>query len=136
MLDENEWKSFEGEKELFFDNDTDIYDLTNGKKISIKEFYSGNYAVDENSDYAKEHNLKDWYAYIYTDGDRIDAVMVQKNMDSLLKQRTTNGLITSIDNSDLVGWTIKLSNARDWSSAKTQWMLKNANLNINLEKHY
>lgn len=134
LLDENDWQSFKGEKELFFDNDTDIYDLTNNKKLGLKEFYSGSYAVDESSDYAKKNNLRDWHAYIYTDGDRISAIMVQKNMDSLLKQRTTNGLISSVTNSDLVGWEIKITNARDWSSAKSQWMQKNADLNVNLEK--
>lgn len=134
LLDENEWQSFKGEKELFFDNDTHIYDLTNDKKISVKEFYSGSYAVDESSDYAKEHNLRDWHSYIYTDGDRISAIMVQEKMDSLLKQRTTNGLISSVDYNDLVGWEISLTNARDWSSIHSKWMEKNADLEINLEE--
>lgn len=135
LLDENEWQSFEGKKELFFDNDTDIYDLDKeGRKISVEEFYSGIYAVDESSDYAKEHNLRDWHAYIYTDGDRISSIMVQKNMDSFLKQRTTNGLISSVTSDDFVGWRVRLTNACDWSNRNSQWMQKNADLNVNLEK--
>ncbi|ABW20134.1 hypothetical protein [Alkaliphilus oremlandii] len=138
LLEENDWQSFDDEKELFFDNDTDIYDLTNNKKLSLKEFYSGSYAVDEDSKYAKDNRLRDWHSYVYTDGDRISAIMVQKNMDSLLRQRVTNGVIApgpnSIRQDRYAGWTIELTNARDWSSAKAQWMEKNANLNINLEK--
>ena len=134
LLEENEWQSFEGEKELFFDNDTDIYDLTNNKKITIKEFYSGDYAVDESSRYAKDQRLKDWHSYVYTDGDRISAIMVQKNMDSLLRQRVTNGIISSVTNDNLVGWGISIKNARDWSSRRFQWMEKNADLQVNLEK--
>lgn len=137
LLDENEWQSLRGEKELFFDNDTDIYDLTNNKKISVKEFYSGNYAVDENSEYAGDNNLRDWHAYIYTDGDRISAVMVQENINRLSRQRVTNGTISpaidSIKDDPQVGWRIVLTNARDWSNAKSQWMEKNADLYINLK---
>jgi hypothetical protein len=134
LLEENQWQSFEDEKELFFDNDTDIYDLTNNKKLSLKEFYSGSYAVDESSKYAKDNKLKDWHSYVYTDGDRISTIMVQKNMDSLLKQRVTNGLVSSVTNDNLVGWGIKVMNARDWSSVRSQWMEKNTDLNVNLEK--
>ncbi len=134
LLDENDWQSFEGEKELYFDNDTDIYDLEEGEKISVEKFYSWRYAVDEDSEYAKSNDFRDWYAYIYTDGDRISSIMVQKNMDSLLKQRTTNGLISSVTSDDFVGWRVRLTNARDWSSRNSQWMQKNADLNVNLEK--
>lgn len=134
LLEENQWQSFDGEKELFFDNDTDIYDLTNKKKLSIKEFYSGSYAVDEDSRYAKDNRLKDWHGYIYTDGDRISSILVQKNMDSLLRQRVTNGIISSVENNQYVGWGIKLTNSSDWSNVRSQWMEKNADLNINLEK--
>lgn len=134
LLEENQWQSFDDEKELFFDNDTDIYDLTNNKKLSIKEFYSGSYAVDEDSKYAKENKLKDWHSYVYTDGDRISAIMVQKKMDSLLRQRVTNALVSSVNNDSLVGWGVKLTNARDWSNVRSQWMEKNTDLNVNLEK--
>lgn len=135
LLDENEWQSFRGEKELFFDNDTDIYDLDKeGRRISIEEFYSGIYAVDEDSKYVRENNLKDWHAYIYTDGDRISAIMAQENMDSLLKQRVTNGLVSSVVNDNFVGWKIRLTNACDWSNAKSQWMGKSADLDVCLER--
>ncbi len=134
LLEENDWESFDDKNELFFDNDTDIYDLTNNKKLSLKEFYSGNYAVDEDSRYARRNHLRDWHSYVYTDGDRISAIMVQKNMDSLLRQRTTNGLIKSVENNNLVGWKIEITNARDWSSAKSQWMEKNADLDVSLEE--
>lgn len=135
ILEENEWQSFDDKKDLFFDNDTDIYDITNGKKLSIKEFYSGNYAVDEDSRYAKRNNLKDWHGYIYTDGDRISSIMVQKKMDSLLRQRVTNGQIATTPIEDnLVGWKTEITNARDWSNRSSQWMEKNTNLNINLEE--
>ncbi|MFW5648181.1 MAG: hypothetical protein ACOCG5_03780 [Candidatus Alkaliphilus sp. MAG34] len=135
LLDENEWQSFRGKKELFFDNDTDIYDLDKeGRRISIEEFYSGIYAIDENSKHARKNNLKDWHAYIYTDGDRISALMAQENMDSLLKQRVTNGLVSSVINDNFVGWKIRLTNACDWSNAKSQWMGKSADLDVCLEK--
>lgn len=137
LLDENEWQSIRGEKELFFDNDTDIYDLDNNKNISVLEFYSGNYAVDEDSEYARDNSLRDWHAYIYTDGDRISAIMIQERISRLSRQRVTNGTISSaidsIKDDPQVGWRIMLTNARDWSSAKSQWMEKNADLYINLK---
>lgn len=157
VLDENQWQSFEGEKELYFDNDTDIYNLDTREKISVKEFYSGNYAVDEGSRYAREHNLRDWHAYVYTDGDRISAIAVKKKMDSLLRQRVTNGIIapmdlrngmiTDLQNMELeeeyksvkderyVGWTARITNPRNWSNIHSKWIEGSSDIYVNLESN-
>ncbi|MFZ5968842.1 MAG: hypothetical protein ACOYVK_16935 [Bacillota bacterium] len=133
-LDKNEWQSFSDTKEFFYDNDTSIFDVEENKTILTKEFYANDYAVDEDSDYADDNNLKDWYGYIYADGDRIASIVVQKNMDSLLPQRITNGIIESVTEDNLVGWELNLQNASDWSSIKDKWMPKNTSLSINLGK--
>ncbi|MEJ8553423.1 hypothetical protein [Tepidibacter sp. Z1-5] len=134
VLDKNEWESFNDKKDLYYDEDTYIYDLENKKVIKPQELAAQDYAVDEDSDYAKKKNLRDWYGYIYTDGDRISAIYVQKNMDSLLRQRTTNGLVESVENDSKLGWTLKVQDAKDWSDRKEQWMSKNTSINISIDK--
>jgi hypothetical protein len=139
LLDRNDWVSFgtekeKDEKELYYDNDTDIFDLENKKKVSAKEFFAKHYAVDEDSSYVRDNNLKDWNAYIYTDGDRIASILLQKNMDSLLKQRVTNGIVERVQDDSLIGWTIYLRDAKDWSSRNEKWMAKNSTIRINLSK--
>ncbi len=134
LLDRNEWESFDDEKELFYDQDTFIYDLEDEKLISSKEFYAGDYAVDEDSSRVKRKNLKDWYGYIYADGDRINTIVVQKSMDSLLKQRVSTGSIESIVDDSMVGWTMTLHDVKDWSNHHNQWMNRTVTTRINLEK--
>ncbi|WIF96023.1 hypothetical protein [Caminicella sporogenes] len=134
VLKKNEWRSFRKEKEFYYDEDTYIYDLENKKQISTKDFYSENYAVDEDSDYAEEHKLRDWYGYMYTDGDKIIAISVKEKLDSLLRQRVTTGVVIedAVEDS-LVGYTVKLGNARDWSRSKNKWMMKNSSLKLRIE---
>ena len=134
ILDGNDWYSYGDPKELYYDNDTTIYDLEAQKLVSPKEFYAKDYAVDEKTDYAKTRNLKDWHGYMYTDGDQIRTIIVQKNMDSLLNQRTTNGVIEKVYEDTLLGWTLVLRDGNDWSSRKKQWMAKNASVQIGLDK--
>jgi hypothetical protein len=139
LLEYHDWVSFatekeKDEKELYYDGDTHIYDLENRKKVSMKEFFAMDYAVDEDSDYVRDNDLKDWYAYIYTDGDRIASILLQKNMDSLLRQRITNGIVESVQDDALVGWKISLRDAKDWSSRNEKWMARNASLSIHLSK--
>lgn len=133
LLNANDWESFSDEKELFYDNDTHIYDLENKKQLTVKEFFSGNYAVDEDSIFSDRNN-RDWYGYVYTDGDRIVGITVKKDMDSLLRQRVTNGIIAHINHDPLVGWAITLNNASDWSTRNEQWMAKNSAIRLNLEE--
>lgn len=133
ILNRNEWESFDEDKKLYFDDDTYFYDLEEKKEISRKEFYSKDYAVDEKSDYAKDKGLKDWYGYMYTDGDRIVAVAVKKRMDSLLRQRITAGTVESVEDDPMTGITITVKDARDWSSRKNQWMPKNQPVRMGID---
>lgn len=133
LLNRNDWESFDDKKELFYDNDTFIYDLEDNKKISFKEFFAGDYAVDE--DNRRKRKLRDWYGYIYTDGDRVSSIYVKKKMDSLLKQRTTIGIVEGAPyDNNLMGWTIRVHDVKDWSSRHEEWMAKNASLNIYLKE--
>lgn len=130
LLDKNNWKSFSDDKELFYDDNTFIYNMEDGKKVSSKEFFSLDFAVDK--DYRKP---RDWYGYLYTDGDRVSTVFVKKSLDSLYLQRTTTAIVETAPNQDrYMGWTIKVSNARDWSSNHEEWMTKNSSLNIYLKE--
>lgn len=131
-LNQNVWESFDEEKELYYDNDTGIYDLEEGQEITPQEFYSKDYAVDEDSERVEDNNLEDWHAYIYTDGDRIVSIAVQKNMDSLLSQRVTNGTIAAVQDDSLTGWTITVREAKDWSNLHERWMARSSNLKVSL----
>ncbi len=134
LLDKNEWESFDENKELFYDQDTTIYDLENKKMIKPNEFYAGDYAVEEDSSRVKKNRLKDWYGYIYADGDRISTIVVQRDMDSLLRQRITTGNIGTVVEDEMVGWTMLLQDAKDWSNHNDKWMTRTVSTRINLEK--
>lgn len=133
LLDRNEWESYDDDKELYLDNDTNIYDMEDGEELTLKEFYSGDYAIDEDSDYAEDKRLRDWHGYVYTDGDRVSVVGIQKKMDSLLRQRVTLGVVQSKEIDNLTGETITISNAKDWSERHNQWMAKSVNLKLMIE---
>lgn len=132
ILNENEWESYNDSKELFYDADTGIYDLEDKRYLTVKEFYAGNYAIDEEN--TQDKKLQDWYAYLYTDGERVVALVAKKNMDSLLRQRISTANIENITNDSQLGWTVNLHQIRDWSSNEEQWMLHSASLRVNLEK--
>lgn len=132
ILDHNEWVSFSDVKELFYDHDTSIYDLDKKHFISPKEFLAGDYSIDPDSERVRENNLHDYYAYVYTDGDRIASIAVQKDMDSLLRQRISSGIIANIGDDASVGWSMTIRDSQDWSNNRSQWMPKNADLRMNL----
>lgn len=133
LLDKNHWQSFPEEKELFYDEDTFIYNMENGTEVSPKEFFSSKFSVDEGS--SKNENERDWYGYLYTEGDRISAAYIKKSLDSLLVQRTTVGIVETnpMENPNM-GWTIKVRDAKDWSSKYKEWINKNASLDIYLRE--
>lgn len=134
LLNRNDWESFDDRKKLYYDSDTGILDIETGRNITPDEFYSRDYSVDEDTEYARDNNLEDWYAYIYSDGDRAAAILLQKDIEPLLEQRATNGTVENIAEDGLVGWTINLMNAVDWSSRKGKWIEKTASTRINLER--
>ena len=133
---QNEWESFDDEKEFYYDNDTFIFDLEEMEQITPEQFITEHYAVDEDSSYARRYGLKSWYAYAYTEGDRIVAIALKKNMDSLLRQRVTLGTIERLEDDLHVGKTVILRDARDWSSRNEKWMAKTLPVRIRVEKPY
>jgi len=61
--------------------------------------------------------------------------MVQKNRDSLLKQRITNGVAGAVpENHKWTGWRINIINASDWSPKNTQWMPRKDSFYLTLEE--
>ncbi|WZL73572.1 hypothetical protein QBE52_02230 [Clostridiaceae bacterium 35-E11] len=139
LLNQHEWESFrtkkeKDEKELFYDHDTMIFNLEEQEYILPKEFFAEDYAVDEDTEYAEEKDLKDWYGYIYADGDRIASIMLQKDLDSLSKQRVTTGTLEQITDDAQVGWVAYLRNAKDYSHRHEKWMPKNSTIRISLRK--
>ncbi len=133
ILNQHEWESYDDEKELYYDLDSSLFDMDNGKVLTAAELYAGNYSVDEDEERAEDNDLEDWYAYVYADGDRIAALAVHQEQDSLMGQRITVGSIRLLSEDSLVGWTALLGDSRDWSSRKDEWMPKTADLRINLE---
>lgn len=133
LLDKNDWRSFSDDKELFYDNDTFIYNMEDGKRVSSKEFFASEFSVDE--DNTRNRKPRDWYGYLYTDGDRISTIFVKKSLDSLYLQRTTTGIVEMGPSKDIhMGWTIKVRDAKDWSSIHEEWMMKNSSLDIYLKE--
>lgn len=130
VLNNHSWESFRENKELFYDNDIYAFDMESKKKITNEEFYSKDYAVDEDSDYAKDKGLKDWYGYIYADGDRIVAIGMFKKLDSIANFRTTLGTVESNTKTATVGYRISLKDVRDFSERKETWMPKTASINV------
>lgn len=135
MIENNRWLAFDEdeEKELYYDNDTYIYDLDNKKIVQAKELYSSDYSVDEDSRRAEKYDLEDWYGYIYTEENRMSSIILQEDMDSLLRQRITTGEIADIDNNPLVGKILTLSNTADFSRVKERWMPKTVDIMVSVE---
>lgn len=144
VLDKNKWESFaygsdEDIKGLYFDNETFIYDLEEDKTLTAKEMFEGEYHVDEDDENRKDKTKRDYNAYIYTDGDRISAIYLREDMDSLLRQRILNATVSSVDetvyeidnpneeNSDL---NIDLRDIKNWSEQSGKWDLGYENRNI------
>jgi hypothetical protein len=40
--------------------------------------------VDEDEERGEDNDLEEWYAYVYADGDRIAALAVHQEQDSLM----------------------------------------------------
>ena len=152
IVNKNEWESFgsikTGVKELYYDNDTFIYvyddkiDPDKGRSLDPEKLLNGEYNVDEDKaqeDYHKK--LRDYYAYVYTDGDRIAGIYLRKNIDSLSRQRIVtatldknplkNGVeINAIEKEEDPNLTLDLRDVKDWSNYSEDWKLKYANLNV------
>ncbi len=137
-LKDNEWLSFTEEKPFFYDEETAIYvyDSVKGKLVALDadEFVAGNYAVNEDSSYAEDNNLKDYYAYVYADGDRAVAIMLQPNLDTLLVQRITTARLSQVENHATLGWRFLLKDSADWSVRQGQWISRTGELNVTLNK--
>ncbi|WP_296971755.1 hypothetical protein [Tepidanaerobacter sp. EBM-38] len=134
ILNRNDWESFDDEKELYYDNDTYIFDMEKMKQITPQEFFAMDYAVDEDSSSSRRQGLKSWHAYAYTDGDRIVAIALKKDMDSLLRQRVTIGTVDKVEEDALVGIKVTLRDAKDWSSRNEKWMPKSLPVKMRVEK--
>lgn len=133
ILNQHEWERYTTDKELYYDLDSDFYNLETQSFISGEELYAGDYVVVENEDRARDLDLEDWYAWIYTDGDRIAAMAVQKEYEGR-GERITAGRVAGVNNDSLVGWTITVGDSRDWSSRREAWVPKNSDLRINVAK--
>ena len=120
---------------LFFDPETFIYDLETEEKISPDEFISGRYAVDEDSLSAEDiaNAVRDYQAYIHTDGDRINNIYLKKTLDPLASQRVTTARVESSFIGDGTGrLTLDLKDVKDWSTRLGNWNLKYANMNLRI----
>lgn len=134
LLNKNEWESFDDDKELYIDDETYIYDLEDNRKITREELYTGEYSVDDGSDYVDDNHLRDWYGYIYTDGDRISSIIVKKKMDSLLRQNINIGDIQSVYDDSSVGMVMNLNNVKQWSRIHDKWKERTMELRQYLEE--
>lgn len=134
ILNKNEWESFDDDKELYYDRDTYIYDVEEGREIISEEFFSKDYAIDDDRSSNRRKGIRSWHSYAYTDGDRIVAIALQKDMDSLLRQRITTGTIEKIEEDSSVGKIATLRDARDWSSRNEKWMVKSIPVRMRVEK--
>lgn len=133
FLNQNQWESFGGEKEFFFDDDIMIFDAERGQEVGFREFVSREYSIDESVSRKKEL-LRDWYAYLWADGDRVSAAYMKKSNDSLLRQRITEGIVLEAPKENkLTGLFTVVQNAKDYSTHGNRWLLKHENLNLYLK---
>jgi len=122
LLEQNDWEGFSDEKALYYDQETVIYDQVANQQIPAAEMITRDYTGNKGS----------WYAYIYADGDRIIGMTLKQNLDSLLRQRVTLGIIESVADDANLGWTLTVREAKDWSSYREQWMPKSAAIRVGI----
>lgn len=96
VVDENAWDDCGSEEDFYYDNDIYIYDTVQKSMITVQELLAGDYSVDESSDRVKDAGLKDYDAYLYTDGSRVLAMALLPEIDSIQKQRVSSGNISNI----------------------------------------
>lgn len=144
VLEKNSWESFAEPKDLAYDNDTFIYDVEKKKTLTAKEFLDGEYHVDESSipsgdsddpSIGELQKLRDYNAYIYTDGDRIAGIYLVKEMDSLLKQDVTTATIKSGPTAnDTIGDTVLvLKDEKNWSELGQKWNVGYGDRNLRIK---
>lgn len=135
-LKDNEWLSFTEDKAFFYDEDSSIlvYSQEEGRlvKISSADFLAGDYVVNEDSSYARDNSLESYYAYIYSDGDRIVAMVLQPSLDALLVQRVTSARLSGVDKHATLGWRLLLKDSADWSNREDRWLSRAGSLNLYL----
>jgi hypothetical protein len=132
ILNDQEWESYSDVKELFYSQDTSIYDVEKQKYLTTDELLAGDYAVDENSSRVIQQRLADWNAYLFTDGDQILGMVVQKSSDSLLRQRVSAGIIKSTGNDEQLGSIVILQDVRDYSSLNSRWMTRDTEMRLSI----
>ncbi len=133
-LEENEWERYRRPVEIFYDQDTYFYDFEKNQAIESQQFLAADYAVDEDSDRAEEADLEDFYAYLYTDGNRAAAVGLCTDPGTLAGQRISSGMVQTVEDDELVGWTLQLYDVKDWSAHREQWMVKDTGIHLNLNQ--
>ena len=127
-LEDNEWRSFSSdEKDVYFDNDTKIYDEDAGKFITSKEFYYGNYA------YNSSNGESNYFSYICADNDRAVAILLRKKTDSVLQQRVTQGIVSSLDTSNAsVGAIAVVDSVTEWNTSSDKWVARDSSLRVGI----
>ncbi len=118
------------EVQLYYGSDSRVYDTETGDWLETGELLAGSYAVDEASEYSEDHDLKDWYGYVYTDSDHIIGMAVEPDKGDLDSLRVSTGTISTVVDDPLIGWSITLGDGYDWSNHNRQWMLKSQFLRL------
>lgn len=126
-LEDNEWRSFSSEKDIYFDNDTKIYDEDAGKFITSREFFSGNYA------YSSSRGESNYFSYICADNDRAVAILLRKKNDSILQQRVSQGVVSSLDTSNAsVGAIAVVDGVTEWNESSNKWVARDGQLRVGI----
>jgi hypothetical protein len=116
-------------RQLNYDNETVLLDWTNGIVINPNEFDRKNYAVDESDPYAIYHGLRDWFAYVYTSGDRLVQVGMWRYPDNLASQIVSIGIVDTLSGSNM-----SMKDAKDWSVSRTDWFPTGSSISLDLSK--
>ncbi|MFD2615534.1 hypothetical protein [Paenibacillus gansuensis] len=119
----HQWQyQYGASKELFYDLDTSIYDLTANKTVPSEEFDRQNYAVDDAS--STWSGRKDWYGYMYVRDDRVVAINVKQTPDNFLNHKTTTAKVVSRN-----GTLLSLKEVKEWSLTKRNWQVMTSSFN-------
>jgi hypothetical protein len=67
MLEDHEWVNYAEDKELYYDNETKLFDADMNRAVAVADFIRGDYYADH-------------YVYAYTVGDRCVGIWVDKRL--------------------------------------------------------
>ncbi len=126
ILEDNHFQQSSSGQTLTIIDETVFLDADNNKTLSLEDFKNDNYAIDESTQYARNHNLRDWYGYLYTDGDVVVSAVIKADLDEYDLLRVSTATVAQSGD----GTFLELRDVKDWSARHQEWMQRSNNLKL------